>query len=419
MRDRLSLFLSRLKKKLWVKPLAMCALSIVGAFLAKTADHIELGYFVPDITLESVKTLLTVISASMLVMATFAVGSMVAAYASASNTATPRAFPVVIADDVSQNALSAFIGAFIFSIVAQFALQNNYYDRAGRFTLLVLTFITLAFVIVTFLRWVDRIARLGRLGSTIEKVESATAASLARRRRAPHLGGVAVSSHDAHCQAVFCESIGYVQRIDVTSLQKVADELCLRVEVAVLPGTFAAPGRPLAYVTADSGDLANVEQSRIASAFLIGRDRTFEDDPRFGLLVLSEIASRALSPGINDSGSAISVIGSLVRLFSLWSQPTEVKDLAPVNCDRVAVPALIIRDMFDDAFTGIARDGARAVEVVVRLQKCFEALALVGNATTRTAAIEHARMALARAERALELPADLEVAKSAACFAAP
>ena len=58
-------------------------------------------------------------ASGMLVMATFAVGSMVAAYASASNTASPRSFSLVISDDSSQKALSAFVGAFIFSTVAR------------------------------------------------------------------------------------------------------------------------------------------------------------------------------------------------------------------------------------------------------------------------------------------------------------
>ena len=40
----------------------------------------------------------------------------------------------------------------------------------------------------------------------------------------------------------------------------------------------------------------------IAATFVIGGSRVFDQDPRFGLLVLSEIASRALSPAVNDPG---------------------------------------------------------------------------------------------------------------------
>lgn len=113
---------------------------------------------VTEITQDSIGQLLSIISTSMLVIAIFAVASMVSAYASASNTATPRFFSLVIADDISQNALSTFIGAFIFSIVSLIALKNGYYDKEGRFALFLLTLIVFVIVIAMFIRWVDCIA---------------------------------------------------------------------------------------------------------------------------------------------------------------------------------------------------------------------------------------------------------------------
>ncbi len=43
MGDRLRFLLNRISERLWVKPLAMCVLSIAGAFLAKAADDTGLG----------------------------------------------------------------------------------------------------------------------------------------------------------------------------------------------------------------------------------------------------------------------------------------------------------------------------------------------------------------------------------------
>lgn len=83
-------------------------------------------------------------------------------------------------------------------------------------------------------------------------------------------------------------------------------------------------------------------------------------------------------------------------------------------CDRVDVPAVTMLDMFDDAFTGIARDGAAAVEVAVRLQKALQSLAAVGDADMRAAALEHSRRALARAEHAMTLPDDVAAVRAAA-----
>jgi hypothetical protein len=53
------------------------------------------------------------------------------------------------------------------------------------------------------------------------------------------------------------------------------------------------------------------------------------------------------------------------------------------------------------------------------LQKAFESLASVENVTMRSVARYHAGLALARAEKALELPEDLDVVRKLAKFANP
>src|SRR5690554_3215167 len=397
---RLRFLLNRLNERLWVRPLVVCLLSLSVVFSAKLADGTQLGSYLPAISMDSVQTLLSIMSASMLVIATFSVGSMISAYASASNTATPRSFTLVLADDVSKNALSTFVGSFIFSVVALTAVKNAFYGKASLFVLFIFTAIVFAMVIVTFVRWVDSIARLGRIGSTIEKVDQAARASLQRRRNAPLLGGIPITGKTVSGREVHSARIGYVQHIDMAALQKWADEYGVNVTVAALPGTFTAPNKILAYVQEESNEIDEQDLARLGRAFQIGEDRLFEDDPRFGLVVLSEIAGRALSPGINDPGTAIKIIGTLIRLLSQWNEPALDDCHKKILYDRVAVPALSVSDMFDDAFTAIARDGASVVEVAVRLQKALSALASLGNEDIRKSAEHHAALALKRARKA-------------------
>lgn len=129
MPNQLQFLLNRLRERLWVKPLIACILSIAGVLLAHVADNIPVDWKVPEIAQGSIIDLLKIIATSMLGVATFAVASMVAAYASTGQSATARAFPLVLADDVSQNALSIFVGAFIFAIVALSATTNDYSER--------------------------------------------------------------------------------------------------------------------------------------------------------------------------------------------------------------------------------------------------------------------------------------------------
>lgn len=417
MGDRIKFFFNRLRERLWVKPLIMCILSIAGAFIAKLADDTGLREFVPEISTESLETLLTILSNSMLVIATFAVASMVSAYASASTTATPRSFSLIISDDVSQNALSSYIGAFIFSIVARIVLENGFYDKPGRFVLFALTLLVFIIVIITFVRWTDGIARLGRLGTTIDKVEMATAAALSHRKNAPTLGGMRLGPALIKAHPIYPHSVGYLQRVDVSGLQACAEKLGLRIQLLILPGVFCTADRPLAMIATDSNDVTDIDMDRLAQEFIIGDDRLFDEDPRFGLIVLSEIASRALSPAVNDPGTAIDIICTFVRLFTQWRNEPEEGTRPSQKYNRIEVPEISLEDMFDDAFGAIGRDGAGLIEVVARLQKALASLAALGDARMQEVSMQQARRTLARAETALDFPRDREIARHLTEFA--
>lgn len=416
MTGQITFFINRLREKLWVRPLFFCLLSVAGAFLAKIADSTNLGEVVPEINPDSIEKLLEVISSSMLVISTFAVGSMISAYSAASSVATPRSFALVLSDDVSQNALSAFIGAFIYSIVAIIAMENDYFGKAGYFALFVLTIVVFVLVILTFIRWVEQIARLGRLGPTIDKIETATKSSMELRRNAPHMHGRPVQVRTETGQRVYSDEVGYVQHIKMPDIQNWAEEHGVTVVVGALPGTFTAPGREVAYIFGAKEPMSQEVEEALAKSFVIGSNRVFDEDPRFGLIALSEIASRALSPGINDPGTAIAVIGVFVRLFTLWTKPLKEEEREEIKYDRVEVPELSIWDMFEDAFTPIARDGAGTIEVGVRLQKAFAALTTSPNPVMREAAYKHATMAKARFEHTLEMPQDLAVLEDVSAF---
>ena len=414
MDERLRFLLNRVRERLWIKPLIFCILSVFAALLARYVDSLPIGIdleqLLPNVKQDSIEDLLKVTASSMLVIATFSVSSMVSAYASAANTATPRTFRLIIADDVSQNALSTFIGVFIFSIVALMALMNGYYGKPGRFILFSLTLITIAVVIFTFVRWVDSIARLGRMGTIIERVETATAEAMEEQKRFFALCAKPDASVDTHATPIYAHTIGYVQRVDVKKLQRYAEENKVRITVAALPGAFATPNRPIAYVVPDQLADVDAEDVQLQRAFVVGRHRLFDQDPRFGLVVLSEIAARALSAATNDPGTAIDVIGAYVRLFIQWSRPA--RDEPEPECKRVAVADISVGDMFDDAFTSLARDGAAVLEVQVRLQKAFRTLASTDSSALRREAERHAESAFKRAEQAMRFPADVSFLRS-------
>lgn len=89
----------------------------------------------------------------------------------------------------------------------------------------------------------------------------------------------------------------------------------------------------------------------------LGRPRTFEADPRFGLVVLSDIVSKALSPGIKDPDTAIDVIAAAVRLLCKWSEAAD-RALPEVRHPHLRVIPVSPDEFLADALRQVARQGA-------------------------------------------------------------
>jgi uncharacterized membrane protein len=147
--------------------------------------------------------------------------------------------------------------------------------------------------------------------------------------------------------------------------------------------------------------LSDDVDTAIRQAFTISKARSFDRDPRFGLVVLTEVALRALSPALNDHGTAIDVIGRQVRLLDEWGRNWETAKSAPPKYPRVAVQALHHDDLVEDAFNLIARDGAGQVDIMLRLVKALRTLSETGPEPLRTAARHQLAIALERAASAL------------------
>lgn len=411
MNQNIIFYYNRLSEKLWFKPLIFCILSIIGALVAELADGTFLTDIAPDIKYESLDDLLNTLSSTMLVIAIFAVGSMISAFAAASSTATPRSFKLVVADDVSQNALSIYIGAFIFSIVASVAFKNGYYGKAGHFVLFLLTLAVFFLVIFTFIRWVERISKLGRLGNTIQKIEDVTTKTFERRIKFPLMGGSPIIERENKGTPIYSTEIGYIQHLNMERLQEVATQLKGIIRLNCMPGTFVSPNRIIAYVVSAHEEIPIDDKEKLTKAFIIDKSRSFYADPRFGLIALNEIASRALSPGINDPGTAISIINSYVRLFHLWFKKPDQGASPNVKYNRIEVPEIEASDIFDDAFRPIARDGANNIEVMIRIQKALTSIYTIVPNEVKEVVVSTSQEAYERAEIALQYTKDLELLK--------
>lgn len=408
--------LLQIVRRLWVRATLIGLLGALAALLAAFAERFLPWQLPGRIGAQAVDDILNIIASSMLAVTTFSLSVMTAAFSAATSNVTPRATRLLMQDQSTQNVLATFIGSFLFSLVGIVMLKTGLYGEQGRVILFVATLAVIALIVVTLIRWIDHLTRLGRVGETTDRVEAATRDAIDAYLETPSLGGrpLPLDAPPPAGIAINAAETGYVQHVDTQALATCAETLDAEIRVAVLPGAFVHPSRVLLWANgANAPDDDMIVDLR--ACFTIAPERTYDQDPRFGLAVMSEIASRALSPAVNDSGTAIDVIGRQTRLLIRWAQGADAgaKD-AEVALPRLLVPAIAPADLFDDAFTIIGRDGADRIEVQIRLQKALHALAETGSDTFRQCARAEAQSLLARALEALTFQQDADRLKATA-----
>lgn len=401
--SKIQWLLSRLRKTLWLRVSLFAVSGVLVAGLASLSSSLFPGSMPIDISTDAIESLLTVIASSMLAVTTFSVGALTAAYSSATTHGTARATQLLTEDRVVQTSLATFVGSFLFSIVGLIALKLSAYGAEGRAVLFVVTVGMIVLIVLALLRWINQLTRLGRVSDTAGRIESETKAAMRARLKLPFLGGSPLT-HTARRTGPGTEisagTVGYISFIDTARLSELAEASDCTIDILVLPGSFAHADTVLARVKS-TYDMTEKLENGIRAALTIGDTRSFDQDPRFGLVVLTEVALRALSPAVNDPGTAIDVIGRHARLLTLWAQGWEDACRQEPEYPRLRVPALEYDDLFEDAFNLVGRDAAAQIDVLLRLAKSLVALSRIGPDPSRRAALAQLRILADRAERAL------------------
>ncbi len=403
---RWGLWLRDPRNLIWTTPAAASALAVLLALAAALVNNWLDHDLVPDIGIETIDSLLTVIASSMLSVTTFSLGIMLSAFASASSGASPRATELVMADDSTRIAIASFIAAFIYAVIAKTALGMNYYGASGRFVLFVCTVGVLVYLIFTLIKWVKTLSHLGRLPSTLEKLEQAACKVIDEYHVAPLMGCRTAPVEAPEGKRVTINTAGYLTHINLIRLNEFAQEAGLVVHIRVRPGAFVLHDTVLAILEGDCSDEAI---RAVRHAFVIRHDRSFDQDPMFGLSVISEVAQRALSPAVNDPGTAVQVLTVLTRLLLRLRPGFAAEDLPAIEpLERLTMVGLDDAAFVRAGYDPISRDGAGLVEVAIALQQHLGALVRCSDLRLSGAALDQAVVALGRARIGLPLQHDVD-----------
>ena len=297
---------------------------------------------------DAARSLLGAISSSMITVTALTFSLTVVTLQLASSQFSPRLLRTFTRDRFVQVTLALFLATFTYALTVLRAVRGSG-DGAG-VELVPKIAVTLAFVlaVVSVLGLVLFLAHLTeqiRVETMLRNVHR-DAVTTMRAVLAPTdpAGGTCVDapSPPPDAQTLLVEDDGFLTWVDQNGLLSIAEEEDAVVSLTVHLGAFLVRGTPLGYAWSSgpgplSREAAERIPARIARCIHVGFERTSEQDVGYGLRQLTDVANKALSPGINDPTTAIHALGYVSAFLCALSDHDLGAELLRDEGDRVRV----------------------------------------------------------------------------------
>ena len=164
-----------------------------------------------------------------------------------------------------------------------------------------------------------------------------------------------------------------VQRVDIRALMRIASDASCEIHMAAAVGDAVLESSPILRILGGTGPLP---EKALKAAIELGTERTFEQDPKYAIRLLVDIAIKALSPAINDPTTAVQALDQigdlLIRLGRRRLEIGAYRDSGGRLRFSIRYPTW--EDFLRVAFDEIRFYGATSIQVMRRMKALIHEL---------------------------------------------
>ena len=391
MSARVRQFFGNLLETFWLVP---ALLVIAGIALALGLVAFDRSGLVPQALIDSpwlyngggtgARTLLGAIASSTIGVAGTVFSITIAALSLAAGQMGPRLLRNFVRDRGNQVTLGIFLGTFSYALMVLRSVRTHdegvFVPHLSLSVGILLAFVSVG-VLVFFVGHMAGRINVDTVIALVSEDLREAVASLTLDEAPQHFAWLAPGPAS---QTVTDPRRGYLQDIDRRSLADWADAHDARIDLLVRPGDYIFPGAAIARIEpAIEGAGAAVRRATALSG-----ERGSRSDLEYAARQLVEIAVRALSPGINDPNTAISVLdrlGSALCDIVHRHLPDGVTSIGERATLRT--PAVSYDGLADAMFNLIRQNAAGSTAVLIRMVEVLTAVAACESDAARKAAL--------------------------------
>lgn len=353
----------RLRSSLWFRPAGWVLLFGALAFVLTAIDqqtggvYTEAGipwYFRGGP--EGARTILSIIGGGMLTVTSLTFSIIMVAVVQTANAYSPRILNDYLAEPAHQHVLGILVGTFLYTLLVLWevrSIEDGVHVPSLAVTLAIILSLVSVGAFIFFIHYVSHSISVGNIVSLIVDESETSLETLFPET----LGEGWAGEHEPRlpegaAATLAADASGYVTYIDGSALLSAAKESDAIVHLEKTMGDYVFHDVPLATVLPAEA-LDETLTRKLHDAFQLSKERELRQNFLYGVRQLTDIAVRALSPGINDPSTAEQCIDALVNLIAKLARHTPV---SPFRCDeagavRVIARSVTLAEVLDQSFS--------------------------------------------------------------------
>jgi uncharacterized membrane protein len=370
----------------WLIPLSYAVGAIVLGFTVPRLEIWLLPGWSSGISAQAAIALDSAVAAGMFTL-TGIVFSMVFVMVQFSATAySPRLVLWIAQNSLISHAIGVFTATFLYAVAALVWVDRHNSGRVPLFS----SWLVVGFLLVSVGIFIELIFSVTRLQVHNVLAFTGDFARAVIDRMYPPLGSSpvfgsspgedrsfgesALSGLDIHAISQTLTHQGAprsIQSLDLAALVRLAERAGGVIEMASAVGDTLVVGTPILQVRGQP-----LPEAELRKAIRTGPQRTFDQDPKYSLHLLSDIAVRALSPAVNDPTTAVQALDQIEDLLlRLGSRRLEIGQIwDPSGHLRLAILVPSWEDFLDLGLSQIRSYGASSLQVSRRMKALLSAL---------------------------------------------
>ncbi|MGA8727503.1 MAG: DUF2254 domain-containing protein [Terracidiphilus sp.] len=282
---------------------------------------------------------------------------------------SPRLVSWIERDPVMWHALGTFTATFLYAIAALAEVDRNNSGKVPFVSLWLVVGLLLASVAM----FIALVQRIGLLQINSMLIFTGNQGRRVIAKLYPPLKSRSETNEWEDLRALPCsQTLIYhgkprsIQAVDIAALTNLAKKSGGIIELSAAVGDTVVELTPMLRV---HGVQKPIVERELRNGIELGAGRTFEQDPKYAIRLLVDIAIRALSPAVNDPTTAVQVLDQIEDLLlRLGQRHLEIGAFRDSDGKlRLMVPFPSWEDLVRLAFDEICFYGVTSVQVMRRM----------------------------------------------------